>query len=282
MIHWRLGGFAFSVPSTTFAPRETSFRVFRSAIHALADPLSTLLLPAPCGVCQQPLETFSWTPVCDPCWEQVRPYEGLECAHCGMFLGSALGLHDTPLCGLCRRGSYRFHQARSFAWYDGVLAEVIRRFKYNSWLPLTKPLARCLHAALGRMNSSEENQCDLILPIPLHRNRQRHRGFNQSELLASRLAKLTGIPSGARDCVRVRDTPPQTGLRGAERRKNVRGAFAVPHPERVRDASILLIDDVLTTGATLDACAAALLEAGAARVTALTLARARPGWRDVI
>ncbi|MSO20773.1 MAG: ComF family protein [Acidobacteria bacterium] len=214
----------------------------------------------------------------------MQPYDGLECEHCGLFLGSTLGLHGTELCGLCRRASYSFDQARSFAEYDGVLGDLIRRFKYDAWFPLAKPLARCLQEASGRFATGSKSpiQFDLILPVPLHRNRQRKRGFNQAQLLAENLSRLNGVRVGGRDCVRMRDTPPQTGLRGAERRKNVRGAFAVPEPGRVKGASILLIDDVLTTGATLDACAAALREAGAAQVRALTLARARPGARDIV
>ena len=223
-------------------------------------------------------------PVCDACWSQVQPYDGIECSHCGLFLGSAITLHGTALCGFCRRESFQFDQARSFGWYDGVLGDLVRRFKYDSWHPLEKPLARCLQVAAGRFTTAggPAVKFDLILPVPLHRTRQRNRGYNQSELLARQLSKLLKVPVGGRDCVRVRDTKPQTGLRGAERRKNVRGAFAVPRPERVRGAAVLLIDDVLTTGATLDACASALRKAGAESVRALTLARARAGARDIL
>jgi competence protein ComFC len=256
----------------------------RATLHALIDPFSTLLLPSHCRCCEQPLESLHSVPVCEACWSQVQPFAGLECAQCGLFLPSALSLHDTPLCGFCRRESFQFAQARSFGWYDGVLSDLIRRFKYDSWFPLARPLARCLRETAGRFAAPGEPaiRFDLILPVPLHRNRQRSRGYNQSQLLADELSALLKVPLAGKDCVRVRDTRPQTGLRGAERRKNVRGAFAVPRPERVRGASVLLIDDVLTTGATLDACAAALRQAGAGEVRALTLARARPGARDMI
>jgi competence protein ComFC len=214
----------------------------------------------------------------------VRPYDGIECAQCGLFMGTALSLHQTALCGFCRRESFKFDQARSFGWYEGVLGDLIRRFKYDAWLPLAMPLARCLQEAANRFAApgTPAAKFDLILPVPLHRTRQRRRGYNQAQLLAEGLSRLTKISLGGKDCVRVRDTKPQTGLRGAERRKNVRGAFAVPRPERVKGASILLIDDVLTTGATLDSCATALRQAGAEQVRALTLARARPGVRDII
>ena len=107
-------------------------------------------------------------------------------------------------------------------------------------------------------------------------------GFNQAALLAAQLSKIYGIPLAAEDCVRVRDTPPQTGLRAAERRKNVAGAFHVPFPQRVKSRRVLLIDDVLTTGATANSCARALLDAGAEGVWVATLARVHSRNIDVL
>ena len=123
---------------------------------------------------------------------------------------------------------------------------------------------------------------DLALPVPLHAKRQRRRGFNQAALLAAELSKIFGIPVAADDCVRVRDTRPQTGLRAAERRKNVARAFHVPFPQRVKSRRVLLIDDVLTTGATANSCASALLDAGAEGVWVTTLARVHSGNIDVL
>ena len=225
------------------------------------------------------METLSRVPVCETCWESVHPYEGPECAQCGLFLAQAARLHGTNLCGICRRGAFDFEQARSFGWYEGVLRELIQRFKYNGFRPLARPLAHYLRDALARMDATS---FDLILPVPLHRSRERRRGFNQAALLAARMSRLCDIPLGSKDCVRVRDTPPQTGLRGAERRRNVAGAFAVPRPERVRGRRLLLIDDVMTTGATANACAGALKSAGAAGVWVLTLGRARAAWLNVL
>ena len=125
----------------------------------------------------------------------------------------------------------------------------------------------------------------VLVPVPLHPSRQRERGFNQAELLARGLAgSLREAGKGPRletRCLRrTRPTPPQTGLSLAARRENVRGVFAVDHPEVVRDLEAVLVDDVMTTGATLSACAAALKRAGATRVWALTLARATPQFPD--
>lgn len=134
---------------------------------------------------------------------------------------------------------------------------------------------------------AEINSC-LIVPVPLHPSRRRERGFNQSELLAVGLARALGrqragaAPQVAKDCLRrKRATPPQTGLSVAARRENLRGAFEVIKPDAIRGRSIVLVDDVMTTGATLSACARALKHAGAAQVMGFTLARATPQFPDL-
>jgi ComF family protein len=178
------------------------------------------------------------------------------------------------LCGPCGDEPFVFDQARSFGLYEGALREIIGQFKYRGLLPLAKPLGNCLTHALDRLEL-DGGSIDLILPVPLHRTRERQRGFNQAAMLAARIGRLRGLRVAGRDCVRIRNTPPQTGLGRAERRKNVKGAFAVPKPERVRGLNVLLVDDVMTTGATADSCARALNDAGAKGVWVLTLARAR-------
>ena len=183
-------------------------------------------------------------------------------------------LHGTLFCALCRRGAFVFAQARSFGWYEGALRALIHHLKYDGFRPLARPLGRHLAHAVRRLDA---RSFDLVLPVPLHNKRQRQRGFNQAALLAAELSKVCGIPMGAKHCVRVRDTRPQTGLPAAQRRKNVAGAFHIPQPPRVQSRRLLLLDDVLTTGATVIACAQALVDAGAERVWVATLARARPG-----
>jgi len=188
-------------------------------------------------------------------------------------------LRGTVFCTLCRRGAFAFEQARSFAWYDGTLRTLIHLLKYHGFRPLAKPLAKQM---AGLLEEFEPGSFDLILPVPLHSKRQRLRGFNQSALLAEHLAQLHRIRLGTKDCFRIRDTRPQTGLRAAERRKNVAGAFTVSRPKAVRSRRVLLIDDVMTTGATVNACARALLEAGAQGVWVATLARVHRKDVDVL
>lgn len=248
---------------------------------ALAVPhsLFALLFPVICRLCEQPIEAFTWVPVCESCLNSLRPRTGLACSKCDLFLNGPEALHGTVLCGLCRRGAFAFEQARSFGWYEGTLRSLIHLLKYTRFRPLAKPLARQLALRIGDFNTKS---FDLVLPVPLHSNRRRQRGFNQSELVAAEIAKLFRIPAGAKGCVRVRDTPPQTGLRAAERRRNVAGAFHVPRPQSVRSRRVLLIDDVLTTGATANACARALLDAGATGVWVATLARVHRGQAGVL
>jgi ComF family protein len=229
--------------------------------------------------------------VCPDCLNAPQPYSGIECFRCGRFLRGAAALHGTSHCGVCRRGGARgktakrdefafaFAQARSFASYEGTLRALIQRLKYDGYRPLAKPLGRFLAEAARRL---DRQSFDVLVPVPLHPRRERGRGFNQAFLLAAHVSRVRKIPLAASDCVRVRDTPPQTSLRAAERRKNVAGAFHVPKPERVRDRRVLLVDDVLTTGATAHACAQALRDAGAAGVWVATLARAHPAQVDVL
>lgn len=181
-------------------------------------------------------------------------------------------LNASPLdangrCALCRSGLSGFDSVYAFGEYSGTLRKLIHLFKYNCISPLAQPLGGLLVRALPR-----SERFDIVVPMPLHWVRRWRRGFNQSELLAHMLGKRTGLPvcSAVR---RRKPTPPQAGLTSAERRTNVAGAFQVKQRREIEGRHVLLIDDVLTTGATAGACSAALKRAGASRVSVLTLAR---------
>lgn len=171
-------------------------------------------------------------------------------------------------CALCRSGLRGFDAAYSYGAYEGTLRKLVHLFKYAGMKPLAQTFAGFLSAALPRTESF-----DCITPVPLHWRRQWRRKFNQSELLARAIARRTGI-SVLLALRRVQPTAVQAGLSNTARRRNVAGAFRCRRTEGVRGKRILLIDDVLTTGATASACAAALKRAGAARVAVLTIARA--------
>lgn len=175
-------------------------------------------------------------------------------------------LDEEGLCGLCRRGLTGFDAAYAFGSYEGELRELIHLFKYSGIQTLARPLARMLLTALPR-----DRSFDVITPMPLHWMKQWQRGFNQAELLAREVARVWNLPVQSL-ASRARATTAQAGLTAAKRRANVSGAFRAK--SGAAGKRILLVDDVLTTGATAGACARALKRAGAANVTCLTVARA--------
>jgi ComF family protein len=161
-----------------------------------------------------------------------------------------------------------FDAAYSFGFYEGELRELVHLFKYGRVQTLAKPLGRLLALALPR-----EESFDVIVPMPLHWRKRWQRGFNQSALLAHEMSRRTHIP--VKNALRrVRFTATQAGLTNAKRRQNVSGAFRAKRERALDGQRVLLVDDVMTTGATAASCARALKIAGARQVTLLTLARA--------
>ena len=189
------------------------------------------------------------------------------CTACRTPFLNAYPLDEQGRCGLCRSGLNGFDEAYSFGAYEGTLRKLIHLLKYGGIRTLAKPLGGFLRATLPL-----DQQFDVVVPLPLHWRRAWNRGFNQSHLLAREVAPRCGalVVKAVR---RIRATASQAGLTHAKRRANVAGAFEVRRPEAVRDRRVLLLDDVMTTGATASACAMVLRRAGARRVTVLTLAR---------
>ncbi len=174
-------------------------------------------------------------------------------------------LDESGRCALCRFGLSGFDEVFTYGSYEGSLRKLIHVFKFGGVTPLAKPFGNFLALALPR-----ERRFDAIVPMPLHWRRRWERGFNQAELLANEISRRWNVPV-LRVVKRLRATVPQAGLTNAKRRANVRGVFKATR--RLDGTRILLVDDVLTTGATAAACARALKRAGASRVAVLTLAR---------
>ncbi len=227
-----------------------------------------LVLPPSCLCCSAPVGTAG--ALCADCWIGVSFIGRPCCARCG--LPFAIEAAQGALCGTCIRVPPVYDRARAAFLYEGTGRELILAFKMadRSWL--APRLAEWLHRAAAPLLTD----ADLVVPVPLHRWRLLARRFNQAAVLAGLVARRAGVPTAPDLLRRTRRTPPQTRLSGPERRRNVRGAFQVRRARMplVAGRRILLVDDVLTTGATVSACARALRKAGAARVDVATLARA--------
>jgi ComF family protein len=194
-------------------------------------------------------------------------------------------------CPQCRAEEFEFDCARSFGLYSGKLRALILQLKFRRREPLGEKLGELLAPNWNSLVEAGPDLRSAIVPVPLHLARQRQRGFNQAELLARGLMRKLaqardGTKSISSPCLetrclhRTRATVSQPGLSLVQRRENVHGVFAVTRPERIRGRAVILVDDVMTTGATLSACAGALKKAGALRVAGLTLARATLHFPD--
>ena len=187
-----------------------------------------------------------------------------------MPLGNSAG--GDHLCGACLRKPPYFHRARAALLYHGPIATAIRAFKYRGELTGLKSFAAFAHTPPG-LEELGTQLWDYILPIPLHLKRLRTRGFNQALLLAQHFLPQAKNKIVADLLLRQRWTEPQTGMSGGQRRRNLKNAFTLARPELIKSRNILLIDDVFTTGSTVNECARVLRDAKAARVDVFTLAR---------
>ena len=228
--------------------------------------LTNLVFPDDCRVCGSPLRDVSRVPVCPACLAEPQPLVAeFFCSDCKTPFLNRAPLDEQGRCTLCRLGLQGFDAVYTYGSYEGPLRQLVHLFKYGGMRPLAGTFGELLARALPR-----ETSFDVIVPMPLHWLRRWQRGFNQSALLAREIAGRwhTPIADVAR---RGKRTAPQAGLTNSKRRLNVQGAFQVRG--RLDGQHVLLVDDVLTTGATASACARALKRAGASRVTLLALAR---------
>jgi ComF family protein len=212
------------------------------------------------------LGRISRVPVCDACLNEPQPLIAeFFCLNCRTPFANSFPLDSEGRCMLCRSGQRGFDSAYCYGAYQGTLRELIHLFKYSGMRRLAAPLGKLMAAALPR-----GQQFDAVAPVPLHWAKRWQRGFNQSELLARAIARRRRVPL-IKALRRNLSTRAQAGLSNSQRRENVAGAFRARR--RVAGLRILLIDDVMTTGATAAACARALKKAGAKSVSLLTLAR---------
>ena len=230
-----------------------------------------LIYPRYCLVCNASLNNTDRKALCSDCVTKITFInQDTSCPRCGLDLGPYVQI-DT-LCQECHAHPPRFAKAIAVAGYDGVIREAIHKFKYAKERVLLDELSGLLIARWQGV-SSILPQMDMIMPAPLYKKKLKERGFNQSQLLAERLSQATGIPLEIDNLIKTRPTPDQAGLDSVNRKKNLVDAFAVTNPKSIGGKNILLIDDVLTTGATASEISRTLKKAGAKGVYVLVLAR---------
>lgn len=239
--------------------------MLRDLLATLAD----IFLPPACPVCGR----LGDGRPCAACNAQLPPVPSPRCPVCGVPFPNAAG--PGHCCPDCLRERFSFDQAASALLYDSAVPALVRAFKYQRNFTVLPLLAERLRSTIP---ASWPATADVIVPVPLHPSRLRQRTYNQALLLARRAYPDRNKIIDPFLLVRIRPTPSQVGQSGTERRRALRDAFAVTAPSRVQGKTVLLIDDVLTTGATANECARVLRRAGATRILVATLARvATPG-----
>ena len=235
-----------------------------SALTSLFD----LLYPRTCAGCSGPVEKHDRY-LCWNCRAGISVIAPPYCSTCGNPVEGRID--HAYICYHCADSTPHFDRARCATRYDGTIRNLIQDFKYNHALWLEDDLAEILKSCVEVHYKVEE--IDAVGCVPLFPARQRARGFNQARLLAGALARSLRKPMLRRCLVRVRPTPTQTHLTARDRALNVKGAFEVRSPKAIEGKRLLIIDDVMTTGATLSECAHALKKAGAESVYMAALAR---------
>lgn len=273
----------FSSSETRIRATQVDGLVARPSIalswtRRVAEGLFSVLFPSDCRICGEPLVNISRLPVCLECVAGILPITEQLCGLCGerLFTPYASTDPEGPRCGMCRRAEPIFNQAVAYGSYEGGLRELIHLLKFNGVRPAANVLGRMLADAIAELEPKLAGSV-VVVPVPLHGSKRRQRGFNQAELIARAALKVQAIPGRFHLCAhaleRKRETTSQVGLTSHRRRANLRGAFAVANVDAVRGREVLVVDDVLTTGATASECARMLRRAGATKVWVATVAR---------
>ena len=247
--------------------RENSspWREMEGIVKGLID----LIFPPQCAFCGTPLAEDDTAGICPGCLRNIRFISPPICPTCGLPFPMEMG--EDHLCGQCLGRQWHFGSARALGLYEGAIREAIHDLKYRGKSFLAKPLVGLLDRGYPFI---DYGSYDLLVPVPLHPKRLRERGFNQALILGKAIGRREGFPCRGFLLKKTRLSPPQINLSPQERGKNVKGSFAVADPGGVRGKRVLLIDDVMTTGSTVNECAGELLKAGAGEVDVFTLARA--------
>jgi len=233
----------------------------RSAGLRVLSTILASLFPSNCPVCGKLSAYSGAVPFCDGCWNKIEKHEGKGCRTCG----AVTGYESTSVCQECRTIKPAFERVISFGVYDGALKKVIHYVKFHKLRRLAGRLGR----EMGRLDIPA---ADLLVPVPLSSSGLRNREFNQASIMAKEISRIKKIPFNINLLRKVRETLPQSTLSRNERRENVKGAFSAI--SNLGGERIILVDDVVTTAATVNECSRALRDKGASSVIVLTAARA--------
>jgi ComF family protein len=241
-------------------------------LRRVLDSFLNLLYPDDCLACAAAVSRATHCSICERCWQKILELriQPPWCPSCGLPYppSTEAGSH---LCGDCILRPPPFEGARAFGYYAAELSVATQALKFMGRRNIALLLAPLMASAF--LGSWQRRDFDLVVPVPLHPRRARARGYNQAALLARSFAGVVALPVDEKVLVRMRDTPPQVGLTNRERLENLRQAFRCLNPREVHGRRVLLLDDVMTTGATITSASLALLAAGAARISVLALAR---------
>lgn len=251
--------------------------MLRQGLRALGASLLELFLPRRCAGCRQSWIHGDQGFWCDACLDELPWLESPICPQCGRPFPKSPSAPD-HLCGDCLQSLFFFDSARSATHHAGVVRQRIHQLKFGGQLHWVPPLAELLVRLVRR--EAAFLRVDMISPVPLHIKRLRQRGFNQAGLLAQSLGRQLGVPVHFDCLARTCWTEPQTRLNREQRLHNVKDAFQVGDIGKVRKRRVLIVDDVYTTGTTLNECAKTLKAAGASEVHAVTVSRALPDWKS--
>lgn len=242
----------------------------KSGSLLLLQSLLDFALPARCGGCGTIVDEVD--SFCAGCWRELDFLQG-GCSRCGMPLEGT----EADICGACLANPPRLDRIRSAVAYGDISRSIALRLKYGRKVGLARTMSRYMRPLVGDLPADA-----VLVPVPLHRSRLWTRGFNQSLIVARDLSRRTGLPVAADALRRVRRTPALKGMGMRQRRRIVAGAFRANPSAELRGRTVVLIDDVLTTGSTANACARVLKRAGAERVDLISWARVvRPAYVDV-
>lgn len=234
-----------------------------------------LLLPKTCVLCASPLQLGAERNICSRCAENMIFIEAVVCRKCGLpspSVGGKTAPVPTSLCGWCRKRKYVFDQARAIGLYQGNLKELIHLYKYNRMVHLAEDI---LGLVTGHFpDDFRDSGFDYLIPVPLHKTKLKEREYNQTAILAEKISAFLSVPVNSNILIRDRYTQPQVDLSGVERWRNVRNAFRLKEKISLEDKNLLLLDDVFTTGATINECARVLRKTNPSGINVLTIARA--------